>query len=74
MRHLMWILTWIAVGLGGALGAASVIMLSGSRMKPAQAPEAAVPPRSASRVLACPAAARSASPAPASPISAPRGT
>ena len=24
MRHLMWILTWIAVGIGGALGAASV--------------------------------------------------
>ena len=29
MRHLMWILTWIALGIGGALGAASVIMLSG---------------------------------------------
>ncbi|TMJ22839.1 MAG: hypothetical protein E6G95_20450 [Alphaproteobacteria bacterium] len=51
MRHLMWILTWIAVGLGGALGAASVIMLSGSRMKPAQAPEAAVPPRAGEPVV-----------------------
>ena len=30
MRHLMWILTWIAVGVGGVLGAASVIMLSAS--------------------------------------------
>ena len=28
MRHLMWILTWIALGIGGVLGAASVIMLS----------------------------------------------
>lgn len=37
MRHLMWILTWIAVGIGGALGAASVIMLnSSSRNPPAQ--------------------------------------
>jgi len=51
MRHLMWILTWIAVGLGGALGAASVIMLSGSRMKPAQAPEAAVSPRAGEPVV-----------------------
>ena len=39
MRHLMWILTWIAVGIGGALGAASVIMLSTSRTPPAQAPD-----------------------------------
>ena len=31
MRHLMWILTWIAVGIGGALGAASVLMLTASR-------------------------------------------
>ena len=31
MRHLMWILTWIAVGIGGALGAASVLMLPASR-------------------------------------------
>jgi hypothetical protein len=36
MRHLMWILTWVAVGIGGALGAASVIMLSGTRTPPAQ--------------------------------------
>jgi hypothetical protein len=28
MRHLMWILTWIALGIGGVLGAASVILLS----------------------------------------------
>jgi len=39
MRHLMWILTWIAVGIGGALGAASVIMLSSSRTPPTQAPD-----------------------------------
>jgi hypothetical protein len=31
MRHLMWILTWIAVCIGGVLGAASVLMLSASR-------------------------------------------
>lgn len=31
MRHLMWILTWIAVGIGGVLGAASVLMLTASR-------------------------------------------
>jgi hypothetical protein len=31
MRHLMWILTWIAVGIGGALGAASVLMVSATR-------------------------------------------
>jgi hypothetical protein len=36
MRHLMWILTWIAVGIGGALGAASVIMLSASHQPGAQ--------------------------------------
>ena len=39
MRHLMWILTWIAVGIGGALGAASVIMLSSSRTPPTQTPD-----------------------------------
>ena len=39
MRHLMWILTWIAVGIGGALGAASVIMLSNSRTPPTQTPD-----------------------------------
>jgi hypothetical protein len=39
MRHLMWILTWIAVGIGGALGAASVIMLSTSRTAPTQTPD-----------------------------------
>jgi hypothetical protein len=38
MRHLMWILTWIAVGIGGALGAASVIMLSASHQTGAQTP------------------------------------
>jgi hypothetical protein len=32
----MWILTWIAVGIGGALGAASVIMLSASHQSGAQ--------------------------------------
>ena len=31
MRHLMWILTWVAVGIGGALGAATVIALNASR-------------------------------------------
>ena len=40
MRHLMWILTWIAVGIGGALGAASVIMLSESHHSGAQIPSA----------------------------------
>ena len=41
MRHLMWILTWIAVGIGGALGAASVLMLTASRHPtPVQTPEA----------------------------------
>jgi hypothetical protein len=39
MRHLMWILTWIAVGIGGALGAASVIMLSASRGPNSQSPD-----------------------------------
>jgi hypothetical protein len=34
MRHLMWILTWIAVGIGGVLGAATVVMLSASRNPP----------------------------------------
>lgn len=38
MRHLMWILTWIAVGIGGALGAASVMVLSASRQPAAQGP------------------------------------
>ena len=38
MRPLMWILTWIAVGIGGALGAASVIMLSASHQSGAQVP------------------------------------
>jgi hypothetical protein len=42
MRHLMWILTWIAVGIGGALGAASVIMLSASRTPTTQSPEAGI--------------------------------
>jgi hypothetical protein len=42
MRHLMWILTWIAVGIGGALGAASVIMLSASHQSGAQSPSATV--------------------------------
>ena len=31
MRQLMWILTWIAVGIGGVLGAASVLMLTATR-------------------------------------------
>jgi hypothetical protein len=31
MRHVMWILTWIAIGIGGVLGAVSVMMLSNSR-------------------------------------------
>ena len=38
MRHLMWILTWIAVGIGGALGAASVLMVSATRHNGAAAP------------------------------------
>ena len=42
MRHLMWILTWIAVGIGGALGAASVMMLSASHESGAQAPSVTV--------------------------------
>lgn len=53
MRHLMWILTWIAVGIGGALGAASVIMLSASRSTPpAQtAPEVVAPAKDRDPVL-----------------------
>jgi hypothetical protein len=52
MRHLMWILTWIAVGIGGALGAASVIMLSGTRTPPAQqTPEAVGQPKDREPVL-----------------------
>ena len=39
MRHLMWILTWIAVGIGGALGAASVLMLTASRHSTTQSPD-----------------------------------
>ncbi len=39
MRHLMWILTWIAVGIGGVLGAASVIVLSQSRQPGSQGPD-----------------------------------
>jgi hypothetical protein len=38
MHHLMWILTWIAVGIGGALGAASVIMLSAAHQPGGQSP------------------------------------
>lgn len=38
MRDLMWILTWIAVGIGGVLGAASVIMLSASHQPGTQGP------------------------------------
>jgi uncharacterized membrane protein YhaH (DUF805 family) len=37
MRYWMWILTWIAVGIGGALGATSVIVLSASHQSGAQA-------------------------------------
>ncbi|CAN5284353.1 hypothetical protein BH10PSE6_BH10PSE6_38140 [soil metagenome] len=44
MRHLMWILTWIAVGIGGVLGAASVIMLSASHQSGAQSPSVVVRP------------------------------
>jgi len=39
MRHLMWILTWVAVGIGGVLGAASVIVVSQSRHPGMQGPE-----------------------------------
>jgi len=38
MRHLMWILTGIAVGIGGVLGAATVVMLSASRNPPVPGP------------------------------------
>ena len=52
MRHLMWILTWIAVGIGGALGAASVIMLSASRSTPpVQTPEVVTPGKNQDPVL-----------------------
>ncbi len=44
MHHWMWILTWIAVGIGGALGAASVIMLSASPQPGAQGPSTVVRP------------------------------
>ena len=43
MRHLMWILTWIAVGIGGALGAASVVLLSASHQSGAQGPSVTAP-------------------------------
>lgn len=48
MRHLMWILTGIAVGIGGALGAASVIMLNAPRSAPT-ATHQQIPDVSASR-------------------------
>jgi hypothetical protein len=52
MRHLMWILTWIAVGIGGALGAVSVVMLSGSsRTPPVQAPDVVTPTADTEPVL-----------------------
>jgi hypothetical protein len=50
MRHLMWILTWVAVGIGGALGAAAVILLSSSP-KPAATPEVVAPARGGEPVL-----------------------
>ncbi|HSI00326.1 MAG TPA: hypothetical protein VLA02_06965 [Reyranella sp.] len=34
----MWILTWIAVGIGGALGAASVMVVSATRHHSGPAP------------------------------------
>lgn len=34
----MWILTWIAVGIGGVLGAASVLMISATRHHSGPAP------------------------------------
>ena len=39
MRHLMWILTWVAVGIGGVLGAATVIVVSQSRQPAAPGSE-----------------------------------
>ena len=52
MRHLMWILTWIAVGIGGALGAVSVVMLTGSSRTPAvQPPDVVTPTRESEPVL-----------------------
>jgi hypothetical protein len=44
MRHLMWILTWIAVGIGGALGAASVIILSAAHQSGVPSPSVVVRP------------------------------
>ena len=51
MRHLMWILTWIAVGIGGALGAASVLMLTASRHPAAQSPDMIAGGSGSDRVL-----------------------
>lgn len=51
MRHLMWILTWIAVGIGGALGAASVIMLSARPTPSVQTPEVVAPSKTQDPVL-----------------------
>jgi hypothetical protein len=42
MRPLMWILTWVAVGIGGVLGAVSMIMLSESHQSRSQDPTATV--------------------------------
>lgn len=41
MRPVMWILTWIAVCIGGALGAASMILLSASHQPATPSPSAA---------------------------------
>lgn len=51
MRHLMWILTWIAVGIGGVLGAASVIVLSQSRQPGSQGPDVIASGNKAAPVL-----------------------
>ena len=59
MHHLMWILTWIAVGIGGALGAASVIMLSESHQSGTQHPDCDCPLGRTARP--CPPSGRPAS-------------
>jgi hypothetical protein len=51
MRHLMWILTWIAVGIGGVLGAATVIVVSQSRQPSSQGPDIIAGGNNASPVL-----------------------
>ncbi len=51
MRHLMWILTWIAVGIGGVLGAASVLMLTASRHPATRSPDVVAGSGNSDKVL-----------------------